>query len=278
MVPNGRVEIILSDGGDAPTPWATPHPQGAELSSGEVAFDTSKTLRFDWRDRFGLAGSEPFTLAVTAIDDHSRFCISAHLMVRESSPNVCDGLAAALRAHGVPGQILTDNGKVFTGRFNKPVVEVLFDRVLRENGVKHRLTQPRSPTTTGKVERFHKTLRAEFIKGRTFVSLEAAQAELDAWVTHYNTERAHQGIRQGRTGLHGHLRGRRGCALGWWKDYVSARRRMEQNRVSQDQPPRWAASASSSRSATRRPARVMSPPIQFTEARPSPPSMAAPPR
>ena len=34
--------------------------------------------------------------------------------------------------------MLTDNGKVFTGRINKPVVEVLFDRILRENGVKHR--------------------------------------------------------------------------------------------------------------------------------------------
>ena len=63
--------------------------------------------------------------ALTGVDDHSRFCVSAHLMLRESSPNVCEGLAAALRAYGVPGQILTDNGKVFTGRFNRPPVEVL---------------------------------------------------------------------------------------------------------------------------------------------------------
>jgi transposase InsO family protein len=41
-------------------------------------------------------------------------------------------------------------------------VEVLFDRICRENGIDHLLTQPRSPTTTGKIERFHRTLRAEF--------------------------------------------------------------------------------------------------------------------
>lgn len=93
--------------------------------------------------------------ALTGIDDHSRFCVSAYLTYRETAQRVCDGLALAMRTHGVPEEILTDNGKVFTGRFNKPPVEVLFDRVCRENGITHRLTQPRSPTTTGKVERFH---------------------------------------------------------------------------------------------------------------------------
>ena len=79
--------------------------------------------------------------ALTGVDDHSRFCVCAHLMLRESSPNVCDGLAAALRTYGVPGQILTDNGKVFTGRYNRPPVEVLFDRICRENGIEHLHTQ-----------------------------------------------------------------------------------------------------------------------------------------
>lgn len=132
--------------------------------------------------------------ALTGVDDHSRFCISAFLMVRESSQRVCDGLALALRTWGVPGQILTDNGKVFTGRFNQPPVEVLFDRVCRENGIEHLLTQPRSPTTTGKIERFHRALRTEFRTDRVLKNLAAAQAELDAWVIDYNTNRPHQGI------------------------------------------------------------------------------------
>ena len=132
--------------------------------------------------------------ALTGIDDHSRFCVSAHLMLRESSRNVCAGLAAALRTHGVPGQILTDNGKVFTGRFNRPPVEVLFDRVCRENGIEHLLTQPRSPTTTGKVERFHRAMRTEFRTDRVFADLAHAQAELDEWVVEYNTRRPHQAL------------------------------------------------------------------------------------
>lgn len=132
--------------------------------------------------------------ALTGVDDHSRFCISAHLMLRENSQRVCEGLAAALRAYGVPEQILTDNGKVFTGRFNAPPVEVLFDRICRENGITHLLTQPRSPTTTGKIERFHRALRTEFRTDRVFPDLATAQAELDDWVEEYNTRRPHQAL------------------------------------------------------------------------------------
>lgn len=132
--------------------------------------------------------------ALTGVDDHSRFCVSAFLMLRESSRRVCEGFAAALGTYGVPEEILTDNGKVFTGRFNTPPVEVLFDRVCRENGITHRLTQPRSPTTTGKIERFHRALRTEFRTDRVFTSLEAAQTELDAWVAKYNTDRPHQAL------------------------------------------------------------------------------------
>jgi transposase InsO family protein len=132
--------------------------------------------------------------ALTGIDDHSRFCVSAHLMLRETSGNVCAGLAAALRTYGVPQQILTDNGKVFTGRYNRPPVEVLFDRVCRENGIEHLLTQPRSPTTTGKVERFHRALRTEFRTDRVFDDLAHAPPAVPAWVREYNHDRPHQAL------------------------------------------------------------------------------------
>jgi hypothetical protein len=99
-----------------------------------------------------------------------------------------------MRSYGCPAEILTDNGKVFTGRFGPGTGEVLFDRICRENGIKHILTAPRSPTTTGKVERWHKTLRREFLNGKVFDSIADAQAQLDRWVHEYNFERRHQGI------------------------------------------------------------------------------------
>jgi transposase InsO family protein len=135
--------------------------------------------------------------ALTGIDDHSRFCVSARLMLRERTQAVCDGFSSALREYGLPAQVLTDNGKVFTGRFAQPPVEVLFDRICRENGVDHILTQPRSPTTTGKIERFHRTLRVEFNTRQVFRNLKTAQEALDEWVSYYNTQRPHQALEDG---------------------------------------------------------------------------------
>jgi transposase InsO family protein len=90
---------------------------------------------------------------LTGIDDHSRFCVAAGIMTRAVARAVCGVFAQSLRTHGVPDEVLTDNGKVFTGRFATRPAEVLFDRICRENGINHILTAPRSPTTTGKIER-----------------------------------------------------------------------------------------------------------------------------
>jgi transposase InsO family protein len=132
--------------------------------------------------------------AVTGIDDHSRFCVAAGLVERATARSVCHIFTQALARYGSPEELLTDNGKVFTGRLGPHPSEVLFDRICREQGITHRLTGIRCPTTTGKIERFHKTLRAELLTGRRFPSLALAQQAVDAWVADYNHHRPHQAI------------------------------------------------------------------------------------
>jgi transposase InsO family protein len=134
---------------------------------------------------------------VTGIDDHSRFCVSAKAVIRATARPVCLAFLDAMRIYGVPEEVLTDNGKVFTGRFHKPgvPVEVLFDRICRENGISHRLTKIHSPTTTGKIERLHQTLQRELLDVHgPFESIEALQAALDAWREEYNADRPHQSL------------------------------------------------------------------------------------
>ena len=131
---------------------------------------------------------------VTGVDDHSRYCVIASVVARATGRAVCLAFATALRRFGVPGEVLSDNGKQFTDRFGKGG-EVLFDRICRDNGITHRLTQPRSPTTTGKIERFHGSLRRELLDDAVpFADLAAAQAAIDAWVSEYNTTRPHQAL------------------------------------------------------------------------------------
>lgn len=87
----------------------------------------------------------------------------------------------ALQTYGCPEEVSTDNGKQFTGRFTRPhPVEVLFERICRRNAIHTILTKPRSPTTTGKAERFHQTLQRDCLDVHgPFDNVAAAQKAVD---------------------------------------------------------------------------------------------------
>ena len=94
--------------------------------------------------------------------------------------------------------ILTDNGREFRGTERHP-----YELYLDLNGIEHRRTRVKIPKTNGFVERFNGTVLEEFFRvtmRETFYdTVEALQADLDAWLVHYNTERPHLGYRnQGR--------------------------------------------------------------------------------
>jgi transposase InsO family protein len=133
---------------------------------------------------------------LSGIDDHSRYVVCAAVVAVPSARAVAEAFIAAMRQHGVPAEVLTDNGKQFTGRFTKPrPAEVLFERVCREHGITAKLTKPYSPTTTGKVERWHQTLRRELLDvSGPFADLPSAQAAITAWVQAYNHARPHQAL------------------------------------------------------------------------------------
>jgi transposase InsO family protein len=133
---------------------------------------------------------------ISGIDDHSRFCVIAVVVRRATGRAVCRAFVAAMRAYGIPEEVLSDNGKQFTGRFGKPrPAEVLFERICRRNGITQRLTKPYSPTTTGKVERWHQTLQLELLNGAgPFACVKDAQTAVDAWREEYNRRRPHQSL------------------------------------------------------------------------------------
>jgi transposase InsO family protein len=96
------------------------------------------------------------------------------------------------------GAVLTDDGREFCGTERHP-----YELYLALNDVEHRRTRVGTPRTNGFVERFHGTVLGEFfrpvMRQKLFESVEALQADLDAWLIHYNRERPHLGYRnQGR--------------------------------------------------------------------------------
>lgn len=99
------------------------------------------------------------------------------------------------RAHKLTvGAVLTDNGTEFCGTEEHP-----FELYLSLCDIEHRRTQVRRPQTNGFAERFQRTVGEEFFATATrrklYTSVAMLQADLDAWLVHYNRERPHQGYR-----------------------------------------------------------------------------------
>ena len=94
--------------------------------------------------------------------------------------------------------VLTDNGREFCGTERHP-----YELYLALNEIEHRTTRVGSPKTNGFVERFNGTVLQEFFRPamhrKLYESVEVLQADLDAWLHHYNHDRPHLGYRnQGR--------------------------------------------------------------------------------
>jgi len=99
------------------------------------------------------------------------------------------------RQHGLRVKaVLSDNGREFCGKDDHP-----FELYLELNDIEHRHTQLRRPQTNGFVERFQRTVLDEFFRlafrTKLYETVEALQADLDAWLRHDNYERPHQGYR-----------------------------------------------------------------------------------
>jgi transposase InsO family protein len=133
---------------------------------------------------------------ITGIDDHSRFCVIATVVMRATARAVCLAFTAAMAEHGIPGEVLTDNGRQFTGRFGKPrPAEVLFERICRENGITQRLTKPRSPTTTGEDRAAAPDAAAGAAqRPRAVRQRRGRQVAAEAWRKDCNTRRPHQSL------------------------------------------------------------------------------------
>ena len=79
-------------------------------------------------------------------------------MASTTSAKTIDTLRHVFAAHGLPDQLVSDNGPQFTSDE--------FTQFLRRNGIKHVRTAPYHPSTNGLAERFAKTLKKAILAGK----------------------------------------------------------------------------------------------------------------
>lgn len=123
-----------------------------------------------------------------AVDDHSRLAYSEALAdERKETAAAFWGRARDFFAkYGITvTAVMTDNGSCYRSR--------AFAAALGA-GVRHLRTRPYRPQTNGKVERFNRTLAAEWAYDQLYLSDEARAATYAGWLHHYNHHRPHTGI------------------------------------------------------------------------------------
>lgn len=137
--------------------------------------------------RAGAAGSRGFRYLHHVVDDHSRLAFS-EILADERTDTVIEFWRRATTFFAHAGitieQVMTDNGPAYRSHaFNAEL-----------GTIRHRFTRPYRPQTNGKVERFNRTLAAEWAYATTYDSDDARSATYAAWLHHYNHHRPHTGI------------------------------------------------------------------------------------
>jgi transposase InsO family protein len=127
---------------------------------------------------------------VAFMDDHSRFITGYGLHASQSAALVLEVLRAAIAGHGVPAEILTDNGSQYVTWRGKSQ----FTRELEKRGIQQIVARPRRPQTLGKIERFWGTLWRECVETAVFLDLADARQRIGLFIDYYNLQRPHQGI------------------------------------------------------------------------------------
>jgi transposase InsO family protein len=129
------------------------------------------------------------------LDDHSRYALSVTAHRRVTASIVAESFRKTYERHGIPYSTLTDNGMVFTTRFaggkgGRNQLETELHRL----GVHQINSAPNHPTTCGKVERFHQTLKKWLTHQPRATTLSQLQTQLDAFADEYNHRRPHRSL------------------------------------------------------------------------------------
>lgn len=130
---------------------------------------------------------------LTVLDDHSRYNLVLQACGNTQTATVREHLEAAFRRYGLPVRMNFDNGAPW-GSPSQPGQVTELGLWLIRLGIRLSHSRPYHPQTNGKEERFHRSLKAEVLNGKSFEHLAHAQSAFDRWRHVYNHERPHEAL------------------------------------------------------------------------------------
>jgi len=121
------------------------------------------------------------------IDDRTRLITSYGVFKRQTAENSLTLLYSGIAEYGKPKSVMTDHGAQYYANHPSAKQEnTQFRATLNVLGIKHCLARVNRPQTNGKVERFFRTYKEEYITN-TFSSL-------NDFIKHYNEARLHMSL------------------------------------------------------------------------------------
>jgi len=123
---------------------------------------------------------------LTILDDCTRYSIMIDCKL--DTRGVRDSFEQAFYKYGLPDSILSDNGWQFAG-FKGGYTG--FERWLMEHDVLPIHGRANHPQTQGKIERFHRTMKDEFLKHHQFKNIHELREMMEQWRIKYNENRPH---------------------------------------------------------------------------------------
>lgn len=148
-------------------------------------------LQMDFKGHFKTVCGRCHPL--TLLDDHSRYLLDVGACGNERGDTVKARLKEAFRRYGLPDSIITDNGPPW-GMSIQPKSLTGLSLWLIRLGIRLRRSGAYHPQTMGKIERMHRTLKAEVIQARLFRTLADCQKAFDEWRVDYNCNRPHDAL------------------------------------------------------------------------------------
>ena len=124
------------------------------------------------------------------MDDHSRLIVGWGLYRFQTQANVMEVFRAAIEKHGMPKEVLSDNGRQYYAWRGKSG----FTQMLTKLGIRHIRSRPYHPQTCGKIESFWRNVLQECLMHNPVSSFEEAREKLSEYIEYYNFKRPHQGI------------------------------------------------------------------------------------
>jgi transposase InsO family protein len=147
--------------------------------------------QMDFKGHFAMVNSDRCH-PLTILDDHSRFSLGLRACANERGATVQQEMIELFRRYGLPRRMLMDNGSPWGSDVFHPYTPLT--AWLMRLGIRVSHGRPYHPQTQGKEERFHRTLKAELLRGREFKDLQDCQSRFDPWRDIYNLERPHQAL------------------------------------------------------------------------------------